>query len=110
MKRSMLALGLLAVVGCGGTENEGAAPTTSAPAESAPVALEQQAETPRVDRMALLPASAVQHGSFKQTSWGDTKAEEKLGQETFERGAFDPDQLRVVEQIRLQQKFPGGAQ
>lgn len=114
MKRSMFTIGLLAVIGCGGVENQAAEPSTSAAqTESTPAVAAPEVEevaTPRVARFALMPASAIQHGSIPPASWAAKDSKTLPAIEQDERGTFEPDMLRVVEELRRQQKFPGGVQ
>ena len=68
MKRSLLMMGLLASLGCGGLEPDEGAPPASAASElnTAPAA---EGATPRVARFAVLAAASLAGGSIKPTAW-----------------------------------------
>src|SRR5690349_10715633 len=98
MKRSLLTLGLLASLGCGGLEpDEGASPAGAAselktPAEKG--ATTEGASTPRVARFATLAATSLAGGSLKPIAW-PTQAPSSLdvGQGVV-KGRFDPAMVR----------------
>jgi hypothetical protein len=108
MKRSLLTMGLLASLGCGGLEpDEGGAPAGAASELTTPS--DQGAVTPRVARFAALPATSLAAGSIKPIAW-PTQAPSTLdvGQGVV-KGRFDPAMVREVEASRLRAQLEGGA-
>ena len=107
MKRSLLTMGLLASLGCGGLEpDEGAPPAGAASELSAP---SDEGATPRVARFATLSAASLAGGSVKPAAW-PTQAPSTLDvQHDVVKGRLDPAMVRDVEASRLRARLEGGA-
>ena len=114
MKRSILAWGVVGLLGCGGMDNDGgqptAAETSAAVSGGSNAATSEAGATPRVARFAMMPAASLERGSIKPTAWTDKAAAalESSGEE--QRGTFDPAMLRVAEAHRRAMQAQGGAQ
>jgi hypothetical protein len=96
MRRSLSMVGLLALLGCGGIGEEGAA---SPPTESG--ALAEVGVAPRVARFTALPAGALDRDAIKPQSWAGPAGAAALpvaGGELL--GRFDPAQVKVAEAHR----------
>jgi hypothetical protein len=105
MKRSLLTMGLLASLGCGGLEpDEGASSAVSE--GTAPSA---EGATPRVARFAALPAGALAGGIVKPTAWPAQPTSTLDGEQGVLKGRLDPAMVRDVEASRLRARLEGGA-
>ena len=114
MKRSILAWGVVGLLGCGGMDNDGdppaAAETSAAVGGGDNAATSEAGVTPRVARFALMPAASLERGSIKPTAWTDKAAARLEGEVEDQRGTFDPEMLRLVEAHRRAMQIQGGAQ
>jgi hypothetical protein len=105
MKSSLLMMGLLAGIGCGGLEADDATP--SAPGEI--TTIEEHGATPRVDRFASLSASSLPDGNIKPTAWSDQTPATLNEQRDTIRPHFDATIVREAEAHRLRARLEGGA-
>jgi hypothetical protein len=107
MKRSLLTMGLLASLGCGGLEpDDGASPAGAASELTAP---SEEGATPRVARFAALPATSLVGGSIKPTAWPTQPPTTLDVEQGALKGRFDPVMVRNVEASRLRARLEGGA-
>lgn len=108
MKGSLLMMGLLAGIGCGGLEAEDETPASGVSGELA--AMDEQGATPRVARFASLPASSLSGGSIRPTAWSDQTPTTLNEQRDTIRPHFDATIVREAEAHRLRVQLGGGAQ
>ena len=107
MKRSLLTMGLLASLGCGGLEpDEGASPASAA--SELNTAPEAEGAAPRVHRFAVLPATSLA-GGIKPTAWPAQPPSTLDVEQSVVKGHFDPVMVRDVEASRLRARLEGGA-
>lgn len=110
MRRLILAGGLWALLGCGGTENEEAGPQAAA----APITAGDEGVTPRVGRFAPLPANLVVRGGIEPEAWRaggapTTFPRPAIAEEGSEElGHFDPAALRAAEEHRFNARMVRG--
>src|SRR6478609_7583235 len=107
MKRSLLTMGLLASLGCGGLEPDDGAPPAGAASEL--TAPSEEAATPRVARFATLGATSLAGGIVKPTAWPTQPATTLGVEQGGVKGRFDPAMVRDVEAARLRARLEGGA-
>ncbi len=106
MRRTMVAMGLLALVGCGEQdEGAGSQPETTATGE---VQVDGEGVALRVDRFSPMPASSMARGSIKPTAWQQDERPELLVQEQAFVGRFDPEAMKAVQQYRVTTKIKEG--
>ena len=114
MRRSILAWGVLGLLGCGGMDNGGdpptAAETSAAVAGGSNAVTSEAVATPRVARFALMPAATLERGSIKPTAWSDKAAAQPASDGEEQRGTFDLATLRLAEAQRRATQAQGGAQ
>lgn len=114
MRRSILAWGVVGLLGCGGMDNGGdpptAAETSAAVGGGSNAATSEAGATPRVARFAMMQAATLERGSIKPTAWTDRAATplESAGDE--QRGTFDLATLRLAEAQRRAIQAQGGEQ
>jgi hypothetical protein len=107
MKRSLLTMGLLASLGCGGLEpDDGDSAAAAAGELTAPSA---EGATPRVARFATLAAASFAGGTIKPTAWPTQPASTLDVEQSVVKGHLDPVMVRNVEASRLRERLEGGA-
>jgi hypothetical protein len=110
MRRTMVAMGLLALVGCGDQdEGAGSQPeTTATTTATGDVQVDGEGVALRVDRFSPMPASSMARGSIKPTAWQQDERAELPVQEQVFVGRFDPEAMKAVQQYRVTTKIKEG--
>ena len=108
MNRTVLTMGLLALLGCGAADE--AAEVQPDPSATATSDVQVNEEAPRGDLFSTVPARTLAQGTIKPSAWARDDRPGLAPEETRVQGRFDPEAMRAIQQYRLTTKIKEGAQ